>query len=318
MDFFQRARSAFFKFLQRFNRKKLRFVRGKKQRRSVLTERTGRNIKIREYVEGENTIAPLQSIMNAVSHGVYDLKQKVFHIRRDDFVGWERLEHESLTLILVVDVSRSTFTFVNAFADIINSLTSYFRMHKDRIGLISLQGTQAKILNHPTHNYRIITKNLLRMRIYGDTPLADGLFKALAMVRLEKQRKPGCKNIVILLSDCYPEPVSGKHDDLFDEPAYRDTIRAAVLYAKNSVSLLVINPGFQNKNKEDFSPGERLATIIEQQSQGRLIRLYRASQAYYDDPDQPPTQREIQQIIGGLEEILGERRTPQGVQHYYH
>lgn len=300
------------------NRKKLRVARGSTKRKSVLTERTGRNIKSVQYIKGENTIAAYQTVINAVSQGSYDLDTQCFTIQKHDLVGWQRLEHESLTLILVVDVSRSTFVFVNVFADIINSLTSYFRMHKDRIGLIALQGFQAQVLNHPTHNYRIVTKNLLQMKIRGETPLADGLLKALAMVRLEKQRKPGSRNIVILLSDCFPEPVTGKHNDLFDEPAYRNTIRAASLYAQHFVSLLIINPGFQHKRPKNYTPGERLSLIIEQQSRGRLIRLYHSSHAYYDDPDQPPTQREIQQIIGGLEEVMGEHKIPQGAQHYYH
>ncbi len=313
---FGRMKRSFFTFLVRFSRKRMRTIKGSKTRKSVITERAGRNIKLVKYRYGENTLAPFQTVINAVFNGKYDLSSRDFAIDNHDFVGWERLERESLTLVMVVDVSQSTFPFIHVFAEILNSLTGYFKTHRDRIGLISLQGTQAKIMNHPTHNYRIVTRSLLKLKIRGETPLADGLQKALAMVKLEKYRKPGSRNVVILLSDCYPEPITGRFKNIFDEPAYRETMRAASIYRKNRISLLVINPGFSHRNEEDYSAGEKLAHRIVRESDGRLIRLYRKEEMQTQGTYLPPSNNEIRQIISGVEQILGSKGLSEGERNY--
>jgi len=244
-------------------------------------------------------------MIRALYRGKYDLARKRFSIEESDFAGWQRIERENLTMVMVIDVSNSTYPYVRVFADILNSLTEYFKMTKqDRIGLISLQGTQAKIMNHPTYNYRIVTGSLLKLKVHGETPLADGLLKARAMVRLEQYRKPGSKNLVMLLSDCYPEPLTGLCEDLFDEPAYRDAIRAAGLFRKERISLLVISPTFGAPDHQRLTPGERLAQRIAQEGRGKLITLHRAK-GTLDDAYAAPSSAEIRTIIHGIEEMFG-------------
>lgn len=288
------------------NRLKTRTTRGKK-RKSVISDRSGRNIKTVRFKTGENSLAPLQTVVNSLGNGKYSLEQRKFSIVPADFVGWEKLERQSMTLILLVDVSRSTFPFIRIFAEILESLTGYFKLHQDRIGLISLQGMQAKILNHPTHNYRVVTKSLMSLKVQGDSPLADGLQKALAMVRLEKFRKPGSANLVILLSDGYPEPLTGHCPNIFDEPAYRETVRAAALYRKQAVSLLMINPSFRHTEEEKLTPGEKLSAIIARESRGRLIKLFREPALGSGDHYYPPTRSEIRQILNGIEGMMGSK-----------
>jgi Mg-chelatase subunit ChlD len=196
-------------------------------------------------------------------------------------------------------------------AGIINSLTGYFRLHKDRIGLISLAGSQAQILNHPTHNYRVVTKSLLALAVHGHTPLADGMQKALAMIRLQKHRTPGSSSLVIALSDCYPEPLTHLVADPFDEPAYREAVRAAQLFRKGKVPLLVINPTFAHTDEKDYFPGERLSVAIERASGGRLIRLYPPREVVTTEGGKgiKPSNHDLFRVVSGVEEMLGDRRS---------
>ena len=271
----------------------------------MYTQRLGRGIRVVRYRKDENLIAPFYTRLRALYHGSYNLTKRSFSIKDADFAGWQRLEHENLTMVMVVDVSNSTYPYIRVFADILKSLTEYFRMTKhDRIGLISLQGTQAKIMNHPTCNYQIVTGNLLKLKVHGETPLADGLLKARAMVRLEQYRKPGSKNLVLLLSDCYPEPLTGMYEDLLDEPAYRDAIRAAGFFRKDRISLLVINPTFGTSDDKRSSPGERLARRIVREGSGKLITLHRV-RGTLDDAYAAPSSSEIRMIIHGIEEMFG-------------
>jgi len=303
-------RAGVFKFLRKYAKARTRAARGSKKRQSIISYRSGRNIKPVPFQPGQNVLASLLTVLGAVGNGHYHLGSRKFRIEPGDFQGWEKLERQSLTLVLLIDVSKSTYPFISIFTEILNSLTGYFRLHQDRIGLISLSGHQAQVMNHPTHNYRVVTRNLMKLKVEGLTPLADGLFKALAMIRLERYRKPGSVNLAILLSDCYPEPLTHKFRDIFEEPAYRDSLRAAALFHKQKVSLLVINPSFRNTDQVKYLPGERLSISMAAESRGRLIKLFRyatldtpfASRTY-----QPPSRGEINQILSGIEGMLGSR-----------
>lgn len=310
---FARFRSGFLGFLKRLARPRTRAVRGSRRRKTVISFRSGRNIKPVRYQPGENLLSALLTALRAVSYGGYELASGRFRIGHDDLMGWEKLERQSLTLVLVVDASTSTYPFINVFAEILNSLTGHFRQHQDRIGLVSLHGQQATVLNHPTHNYRVVSRNLRRIRIQGMTPLADGLEKALAVIRLERQRKPGSRNLAVLLSDCYPEPLTHQSTEIFDEPAYRRSLQAAAHFRQQRVSLLVINPSFKHGDQSQFLPGERLSAALARESRGRLIKIFRNEFA----PDaftrayNPPSRREIERILSGVEGMLAGRGGPE-------
>jgi len=308
------AKRVFHRLLRKFRRVQSRVVRGKRRRNTVLTTATGRAVRPVEYDPERSVLAPVQTVISSVRRGAYDLRSKKLRIRREDFVGWQHLEHESLTLVLLVDVSRSTFPYINVFSQLLRSFTGYFNRNNDRIGLISLQGAQAKILNHPTHNYRVISKSLSTLRIHGETPLADGLLKALYMARLERFKKPGSRSVVILLSDCYPEPLTHHCEDIFEEPMYRETVARASLYKRDKVFLLVINPSFENTEEENLLPGERLSEMVAKVSGGKLIKLF-VPKGYSAGEKLPsPSRHEIQTILKGIEETFSQLRIGISVQ----
>lgn len=222
----------------------------------------------------------------------------------DDLMGWHRTEYESLTLILLVDVSKSTWLFIEVFKEILGSLTGYFHKHNDRVGLISLQGLQAKIYNHPTHNFRVVARGLSRLKFHGETPIADGLLKSLNMARLERNKNPGSKSIVILLSDCYPEPLTRGCEHVFEDPAYRNSLNAAGTYRKAGLMLLVINPAFESEVAT--RPGELLADKLVKAAGGKLIKLLRPP----DRRHARPSREEMDRILQGIESTLMRQQGP--------
>ncbi|MBN1880247.1 VWA domain-containing protein [bacterium] len=273
-ELMRKSRRMFLGFLNSFRKRSTIGGRGSFSRKKVLTRSTGRMVRTVHYRPGDTVPAPVPSLLNAVLHGDCEAGKIPYRIDTSRLLGWQRLEHESLTLILLVDISRSTYAFMSIFAAILGSLTEHFQRNNDRIGLISLQGVKAKILNHPTRNHRIVLRNLTSLGIQGLTPLADGLLKALDMARLESFRKPGARSIVVMLSDCYPEPITHCYEDLMDEPVYQQAIRVATLYRKVAVSLLVINPSFPLEQKrKPLKPGPRLALQIIRASGGKLLKI---------------------------------------------
>lgn len=259
---------------------------------------TGRNIRVLKYQKDKNRLAPLHTILHSMLHGGYDIQSKKFTITEQDLVGWHRKEFESLTLILVVDVSKSTWPLIHVFKEILSSLTTYFTRHNDRIGLISLQGTQAKIFNHPTHNIRVVARGLGNLRFHGLTPLADGLLKALQMAKTEQNKNTGSQSVVILLSDCYPEPVAKGCADLFEDNAYKKSIAASMLFKKEKITLLVINPMFEAEQAK--YPGEILSETIAKTGSGKLIKLIRPQ----GKQDLPPSKDELHAILHDIESSL--------------
>ncbi|MBN1551227.1 hypothetical protein JW979_07150 [bacterium] len=298
------VRILFHNFLKRQRRTIKRSARGNARRNSVTSMSTGRNTAIVKYRNRQNILAPFQTILKSVYSGNYDCRTRKFRIQTDDLVGWTRQENESLTLLLAVDVSQSTFAFKKAISNILKSLREYFNRHNDRIGLISIQGIKAKIINHPTRNYRVIIKGLTELAIQGNSPIADGLFRALDMAKLEKRRKPGSKTIVILLSDCYPEPLTGKFEDVFDEPAYQKAIRAASLFDQKKISLLIINPCFNSPKDNPKSHNERLSVRLKHESNGHLIAIPSLHRDFLSQKVLKTGRKDLQEILCAIEDAF--------------
>jgi len=195
------------------------------------------------------------------------------------------------------------------FAEILQSLAGQFQRNRDRMGLVALQGRQATVLHHPTHNYRIVTRHLRRLTFHGETPLADGLRKALAAARIERRKNPGSQSLVVLLSDCCPEPVAPGHYDLFEEPNYRDSRAAAGLFRKERVPLLVLLAGPRPHARERAPaflaggdrparpPGDRLAEAMAAASGGRLVRLPFAEEGRV-------SRAQIDHVLGAIEAMF--------------
>jgi Mg-chelatase subunit ChlD len=273
-DLYRASRNAFQRWLHKVRRAEVDRAGGRRKA-GVVNSRVGRNAKPVPYRPGENLIAPLLTALNAARAG--RVAGSGGALRRVDLMGWDKLERQSLTLVLVVDTSRSSHYYINVFRQILRSLAGQFQRKRDRIGLISLQGLAAQVLNHPTHNYRVVMNSMAKLAIHGESPLADGLLKALAMVKLERFRNPGSRSLVLLLSDCYPEPLTRQHQDLFEEPAYKNAVAAALLYRKENVNLLVINPACSGggRLRERKGPGEKLSEILARSARGRLIKFNR-------------------------------------------
>lgn len=261
----------------------------------------GRNIRLVPYEPAENLLAPLSTVLEAFRSGRRWRRGQPF-VRRTDLLGWAKAERESLTLILLVDVSRSTIGYLRVFAELLRSLAGHFQRNRDRMGLVSLQGRQATVLHHPTHNYRIVTRHLAKLSFRGETPLADGLQKTLAMARLERFKNPGSQSLVVLLSDCFPEPIPPGWAELFDSPAYRDARAAASLYRREKVQLLVLlaAPDRSASSKAyEPSPGERLGEAIAAAAAGRLMRLPRTEDGHVP-------RRQIDRVLGAIEAMVRE------------
>ncbi|MBU1105685.1 MAG: VWA domain-containing protein [Candidatus Riflebacteria bacterium] len=298
LDLAETSGKAIKKILDKMRGTARRSFKGTPRRKTVESTGYGRNTQLTPFKHNDSAIAFLATIFKALKGGSYNPSRQAGLIQTNDFLCWRKTTRESFNLVLIADSSKSTNQFLGKFADIVKRLASYFKKNKDRMGLIVVQGEQARVLHNPTNNYRVVTRSLMTIGIGGETPLASGLQRSLDMIALEKFRKPGAKNLVILISDCAPEPLTGKFADVLEEPSYQACIAAAKTMKKRKIPLIIINPSFWSK--DEHYPHERLANLLAKVSGASLIKLKgeRDEQKTFSDTDISRIFSEIECLYG--------------------
>jgi Mg-chelatase subunit ChlD len=213
-------------------------------------------------------IAILPSIIAAlVTRGKGEAKPKI-RLETSDLRVWVRQGRSSVTLVLITDASYSTYHFLPAVSKALSIVYRDAYRNRDRVGLIAFQKNSAKIMNHPTNNLRVTLGNLARLSPSGFTPLADGLKKAVEMFKQEKRRSPNFIPFAVLISDCFPEPLTHKYADLLEEPAYQETLRISKDFRRAKIPILVINPAHGKSRSGQLFGGSKLGMKIARVSNG--------------------------------------------------
>jgi Mg-chelatase subunit ChlD len=189
-------------------------------------------------------------------------------LRSSDLRVWVRHGRSAVTLVLITDASFSTYHFLPAISKALSIVYRDAYRNRDRLGLISFQQNSARIMNHPTNNLRVVLGNLSRLAPSGFTPLSDGLKKALDVFKQERRRAANFIPYAVLISDCFPEPLTHQYEDLLEEPAYLETLKVSRNFRREKVPIVVINPAHGKSKSGDLFGGSRLGMQIADLSQG--------------------------------------------------
>ncbi len=216
----------------------------------------------------KENIAILPSIVSAlISRGLNERTPRI-RLYPSDLRIWIREGRCSVTLLLITDASFSTFHFLPAVSKALSIVYRDAYRNRDRLGLIAFQNDSARIMNHPTNNLRVTLGNLSRLTPSGLTPLADGLKRALDVLKQEKRRFSNSIPVAILISDCFPEPLTHRFDDLLEEPAYREALRISRSFGREKIPIVVINPAHGKTKSGDLYGGSKLGMMIARVAQG--------------------------------------------------
>ena len=216
----------------------------------------------------KENIATIPSIITAlVSRGKIRKKPGV-RLEPSDLRVWVRQGRSSVTLVLITDASYSTYHFLPAVSKALSIVYRDAYRNRDRLGLIAFQKNSARIMNHPTNNLRVILGNLARLSPSGFTPLADGLKKAVEVFKHERRRSPNFIPFAVLISDCFPEPLTHKYADLLEEPAYQEALRISKDFRRAKIPILVINPAHGKSKSGQLFGGSKLGMKIARLSNG--------------------------------------------------
>ena len=106
-------------------------------------------------------------------------------------------------ILFVVDASRSMGArkrMADTKAAVLSLLVDAYQK-RDRVGLITFGGSDARLVLPPTRSVGVAARQLAELPVGGTTPLAHGLALALVVVASARRREPGVAPLIILLTD---------------------------------------------------------------------------------------------------------------------
>lgn len=226
---------------------------------------------IRYSRDKSSNVAISPTIYNAIKQGSYSLEKSKFSIKTRDFLYPQYEQNSIYNMILVLDTSKSITWMINNIELIISRITTNAFHSRDKLGLITFQDNRALIHHYPTLNVKQVIGTINKIKAKGETPLGEGLNLALQVFSKKQYNLPGMKNIIIMISDCFPEPLEGRHKNLLDEPCYKAVISASEKIKKAKIDMVIINPSTQESKK---SWNLKLIDKIRDVSNAKYIRIH--------------------------------------------
>ena len=129
-----------------------------------------------------------------------------FVIRRHDVHEKVFRQKTGRLVLFVVDASGSVGSLdrmSEAKAAALSLLNEAYQK-RDRVGLISFNGSQASVLLPPTNSVELASHLLEELPTGGKTPLAAALVSTEKLLRVELARDPGLTPLVVIMTDGRP------------------------------------------------------------------------------------------------------------------
>jgi len=206
----------------------------------------GRIIKLKPYQNSSDKIAIIPSIKKVAL-----AKKSKKKISKELLVAGIQIGRPSLTYIFVLDLSESMVRHIKIISEAIKAVHSEAFQHRDKIGVIAVQGKMARVVLDPITNLFVVSRAIENLRMGGSTPLASGLVLAKQMIDRELRKNPKVIPIVIIVTDGLANvPLSSLEKPIREidvgYPAQSDTLDAAKQLSSARALVVVINP-FEEK-----------------------------------------------------------------------
>lgn len=184
---------------------------------------------------------------------------------------WERSIRPAVTAMILVDSSMSSQAYLQGLGDILLEVFSQFFDPLSKVGLVALVRGNAELVFTPTRNRLRVFGKVKDLVPGGHSPLAQAL--SIAERELLRARKmEGAKNcFVLMISDCYPEPIPQGTEDIYESAPYRQVRRAASSLGHNKLPVAILDPMNISTDIVESMPGRRLARFVARATSGVLI-----------------------------------------------
>lgn len=204
-------------------------------------------------------IDPLPTVKAALLGG---MKPPLFPL---DCRYWKRWKHSStakVTAMLVVDASRSSSGYLLGLSRMLEHVFASVFDPSSRVGLVVIENGAAQLRFSPTRNRLRVFGRMRELSPGGYTPLSE----ALRIAGRELGRTGASRGFLLLISDCYPEPLPPLCRSPWESDLYSEVRREAEMLGRLSIPVLIIDPsaGVVGEN----NPGRRLGRFISRASGG--------------------------------------------------
>lgn len=224
--------------------------------------------------QGSNSTPHLyQTVKAAILDGSFDRNPFHIQIKNRHFRYPVYQQKQNFNIMLVLDISNSVKWILKFMAKIISMLTAQANASKDKLGLIIFNDDHAQIMHYPTTNIRHVIGTINTLAPAGSTPLAEGMKLAMQTLEHSRFQVTGMSNAIVLLSDCFPEPITGEHRDPMDEPVCQQILHVCDKIAEHKIKLLVLNPSVSNMPNYEQQIGYKLGKKAAERANGNFLNL---------------------------------------------
>jgi magnesium chelatase subunit D len=112
-----------------------------------------------------------------------------------------RLYKAPMTIVFVIDVSKSMLFNIEEVKEVILKLHRDAYRYRDKVGIVALKGTGTVVVQHPITNLRVVANKLLGLGVGGFTPLAAGMLKAKEVLKEAKRRDRSTIPVMVIVTD---------------------------------------------------------------------------------------------------------------------
>ncbi|MDD2555097.1 MAG: VWA domain-containing protein [Syntrophaceticus sp.] len=186
------------------------------------------------------SIAVPETVMNAAKNSLLE-KRPSFRITQDDIRVHKKEFSQPVDMCLVLDGSAS---MIGPKTKAIKYLVEHlFLVTRDKIAVVVFQGREARVAVPFTRNYTRLKAGIKSLQPQGLTPLADGIYKSIKLIKNRQVRNP----LLILITDGMP--TTGK----WTINPQQDALRAADMINETKAKLLCIGVASNQEFLEELA-----------------------------------------------------------------
>jgi magnesium chelatase subunit D len=267
---------------------------GSGRRARTLSTHSGKYVKARVPDDRTTDIAIDATIRAAVA------RKGRLEIDTADLMEKVRSKKISSVILFVVDASGSMAAMraMQMAKKAVLTLLEDSYQKRDKVGFVAVNGDRATVLLQPTSSVELAVRYLRELPTEGRTPLADGLYKGLQVLRAQLWKNRNIIPIMVLVSD-------GRGNVPIVSNPKSEAISLAREIKKQGINMVVIDfdDDFLNLgyNREIVDAAGASHYQLDELDPGRLVEVVKALSLSQADEPAPP---HIEAVPG---EWLGKR-----------
>jgi len=253
---------------------------GSGRRARTLSSHSGKYVKAK-LPEGKTTDIAIDATIRASVARKGDLK-----IEEEDLREKVRAKKISSVIVFVVDASGSMAAIrgMEMAKRAIMALLEDSYQKRDKVSFIAVAGDKADVLLPPTSSVELAVRYLRELPTGGRTPLPDGLYKGLQVLRTQLWKNRNIIPIMVLVSD-------GRGNVPIGTDVKKELVSLAKEIKKQGINLVVIDSddGFLNLgyNKEIVEASGGQYYRLDELDSGKVVNVVKALRTLGENASPP-------------------------------